>query len=47
MSVGKTTGFYKPFEDILHKNSFIPFPEDWWGNNQLEESERLAMNAAV
>ena len=26
MSVGKTTGFYKPFEDILHKNSFIPFP---------------------
>ena len=46
MSVGKTTGFYKPFEDILHKNSFIPFPEDWWGNNQLEESERLAMNAA-
>ena len=47
MSVGKTTGFYKPFEDILHKNSFIPFPEDWWGNNQLEESERLAMNAAI
>lgn len=46
MSVGKTTGFYKPFEDILHKNSFIPFPEDWWGNNQLEESERLAINAA-
>ena len=46
MSVGKTTGFYKPFEDILHKNSFIPFPEDWWGNNQLEESERLAMNTA-
>jgi adenosylmethionine-8-amino-7-oxononanoate aminotransferase len=46
MSVGKTTGFYKPFEDILHKNSFIPFPEDWLGNNQLEESERLAMNAA-
>ena len=27
MSVGKTTGFYKPFEDILHKNSFIPFPK--------------------
>ena len=46
MSVGKTTGFYKPFEDILHKNSFIPFPEDWWGNNQLEESERLAIDTA-
>ena len=46
MSVGKTTGFYEPFEEILHKNSFIPFPEDWWGNNQLEESERLAIDAA-
>jgi len=46
MSVGKTTGFYKPFEEILYNNSFIPFPEDWWGNNQLEESERLAINVA-
>ena len=45
MSVGKTTGFYQPFEEILNKNFFIPFPEDWWGNNQVEESERLAIDA--
>ena len=46
MSVGKTTGFYKPFEKLLNQNFFIPFPEDWWGNNQVEESERLALDAA-
>ncbi len=46
MSVGKTTGFYEPFEEILNKNFFIPFPENWWGNNQVEESERLAIDAA-
>ena len=46
MSVGKTTGFYKPFEEILNKNFFIPFPEDWWGNNQVEENERLAIKTA-
>tara|TARA_B100000963_G_scaffold354230_1_gene370346 strand:- start:3 stop:1304 length:1302 start_codon:yes stop_codon:yes gene_type:complete len=46
MSVGKTTGFYKPFEKILNKNFFIPFPEDWWGNNQVEENERLAIDTA-
>ncbi len=46
MSVGKTSGFYKPFEEILHKSSFIPFPEDWRGNNQLEENEKMAFDVA-
>lgn len=46
MSVGRTSGFYKPFEDMLQKSSFIPFPEDWLGNNQLEESEKIALDIA-
>ena len=36
MSVGKTTGFYKPFEDILQK-FFYSFPEDWLGTINLKK----------
>ena len=39
MSVGKTSGFYKPFESILNKNFFITFPDDWKGNNEIEQNE--------
>ena len=46
MSVGKTTGFYKPFEDMLNQNLFIPFPEYWRGNNQLQETENKALEVA-
>ncbi len=46
MSVGKTSGFYKPFEEMLNQNLFIPFPENWRGNNQLEESETKALDYA-
>ena len=39
MSVGFTSGFYKPFEDILPKANFLPFPDFWHGNNEIEKNE--------
>ncbi len=46
MSVGKTSGFYKPFENILNKNFFISFPDDWKGNNEIEQNEIKSLNEA-
>lgn len=46
MSVGKTSGFYKPFENILNKNFFIPFPDNWKGNNEVEQDEIKSLNEA-
>ncbi len=46
MSVGKTSGFYEPFEDMLNETFFIPFPEDWRGNNRLQQNEIKALNYA-
>ena len=44
MSVGSSTGFYKPFEDLLPKSFSIPFPESWNGNNEIEKNENLALD---
>ncbi len=46
MAVGRSSGFYKPFEDMLNMTYFLPFPEDWRGNNQLLQSELKAKDAA-
>ena len=46
MSVGRSSGFYKPFEDMLNMTYFIPFPEDWRGNNQLQRNEKIAKDSA-
>ncbi|MFL2661073.1 MAG: adenosylmethionine--8-amino-7-oxononanoate transaminase [Alphaproteobacteria bacterium] len=46
MSVGKTSGFYKPFENILNENFFIPFPDNWRGNNKIEQDEIRSLNKA-
>ena len=39
MSVGFSSGFYEPFKEIVNKNFFFNFPENWFGNNQVELSE--------
>lgn len=44
MSVGRTSGFYDPFDHMLNETSFISFPEVWRGNNQLQQNEIKAIN---
>ncbi len=44
MSVGRTSGFYEPFNDMLNESFFITFPEIWRGNNQLQQNELKAIN---
>ena len=43
MSVGFSSGFYKPFEDVIQKQFFIPFPEYWNGKNDIERNEKIAL----
>ncbi len=44
MSVGLSSGFYKPFEDFLPKPLLVPFPEFWRGNNEIEKNEEFALS---
>ncbi len=44
MSVGRTSGFYEPFHDMLNECLFVTFPEIWTGNNQLQRNEVKAIN---
>ena len=46
MSVGFSSGFYKPFEDVIQKQFFIPFPEYWGGKNDIERDEKIALEEA-
>ncbi len=39
MSVGKGCGFFKLFQDILFSVETIPFPETWYGDNEIEKKE--------
>ena len=43
MSVGFSSGFYKPFEDVIQKQFFIPFTEYWSGKNDIERDEKIAL----
>jgi adenosylmethionine-8-amino-7-oxononanoate aminotransferase len=43
MSVGFSSGFYEPFSEIINKNFFFSFPENWFGNNQVELSEEKSI----
>ena len=43
MSVGFSSGFYNPFEDVIQKQFFIPFPEYWSGKNDIERDEKIAL----
>ncbi len=44
MSVGKTSGFYEPFEEMLSQTFFISYPDEWRGNNQLLQNEMKAID---
>jgi adenosylmethionine-8-amino-7-oxononanoate aminotransferase len=44
MSVGYSSGFYKPFKDFISESIFIPFPDNWDGKNDLEKEEIRSLN---
>tara|TARA_B100000686_G_C16727989_1_gene938920 strand:- start:145 stop:1443 length:1299 start_codon:yes stop_codon:yes gene_type:complete len=46
MSVGFSSGYYEPFKDFLLESRFIPYPEFWNGNNEIEENESYSFEQA-
>lgn len=46
MSVGFSSGFYEPFKDLVNDSFFFDFPENWSGNNQIEECEKQSLDQA-
>lgn len=44
MTVGKASGFYKPFESFFFKTLCIPFPETWLDDDTIEAKEQEALN---
>ena len=44
MSVGKTSGFYVPFQDLLIDVLAIPYPHTWDGDDQVFEKETNALH---
>lgn len=46
MSVGRTSGFYAPFEDLLFEVRHLPFPETWDGDDSVEAREEAALAEA-
>ena len=43
MSVGSSTGFYTPFDDLVLPVTFLPFPATWEGDNGAPEKEEEAL----
>lgn len=43
MSVGRSSGYYEPFADLMLPVKFIPYPETWPGDEQVEEKEEKAL----
>jgi adenosylmethionine-8-amino-7-oxononanoate aminotransferase len=43
MSVGSSTGFYTPFDDLVLPVTFLPFPATWEGDNGALEKEEEAL----
>lgn len=44
MSAGKDSGFYKPFGDKLFTVDFIPYPETWQDDPDINEKEAASLN---
>ncbi|MBT4884845.1 MAG: adenosylmethionine--8-amino-7-oxononanoate transaminase, partial [Legionellales bacterium] len=44
MSVGKTSHFHKPFQNLLFDIISIPFPHTWIDDTQVLEKEKLALD---
>ncbi len=45
MSAGQTSGFYRPFQDKLFDVSFLPYPQTWQGDPDVEAKESAALSA--
>lgn len=45
MAVGKASGFYAAFEDLLFTVDMLPFPDTWEGDETVEAREAKAMGA--
>ena len=45
MSAGRTSGFFLPFQDKLFDVSFLPFPQTWQGDPEVEAKESAALAA--
>ncbi|MBU1041779.1 MAG: adenosylmethionine--8-amino-7-oxononanoate transaminase [Proteobacteria bacterium] len=43
MSVGRSSGFYGPFEDVLLKVRFTPFAETWLDDENVDAREAAAL----
>ncbi|MDO9083195.1 MAG: aminotransferase class III-fold pyridoxal phosphate-dependent enzyme, partial [Humidesulfovibrio sp.] len=43
MSVGRSSGFYAPFEDVLLETRHTPFAETWLHDADVEEREAAAL----
>ncbi len=46
MSVGFSSGFYEPFSDLVLDTYFLPYPENFRGNNSVEEKELYCLSEA-
>lgn len=46
MSVGRTSGFYAPFEELLFEVLHLPFPETWDGDAEVDAREDAALAEA-
>lgn len=45
MSVGQGCGFFKVYQDLLFSNQLLPYPHTWQGDQEIEEKERVALDA--
>jgi adenosylmethionine-8-amino-7-oxononanoate aminotransferase len=43
MSAGRSSGFYKPFHDLLFAVDLLPYPETWDGDSEIEEKEATSL----
>jgi adenosylmethionine---8-amino-7-oxononanoate aminotransferase len=43
MSAGRSSGFYKPFHDLLFAVDLLPYPETWDGDSETEEKETISL----
>jgi len=43
MSAGRSSGFYAPFADKLFDVTFLPYPETWAGDGEVEAKEAAAL----
>lgn len=44
MSAGRTSGFFDPFKDKLFEVSFLPFPETWEDDQDVQQKEKQALD---